>query len=315
MNRRLVFLFGLLCIGMSGAAQQVIRLYANNIPNSLPAPQQEYTDSYGNVRKVSVPDITAYFPSKPDSSRAAVIICSGGGYGALVINKEGHPTAQALAREGLACFVLKYRLPDVQTMTDPTIGPIQDLQQAIKMVRDSAGRWGLNPHCIGVLGFSAGGHLAATAGTHFNHTYIPNSSGTSLRPDFMMLLNPVISMRDSVGHSGSRANLLGVNLSAHQIQAFSNELHVTANTPPVFLMHAADDHMVSINNSLVFYHALLLHKVAVDAHFYARGDHGFPLEPAKSTWMSYCLSWLRGMKIIGTSIISSQPIPAFSPIQ
>ena len=175
---------------------------------------------------VSVPTITVFLPPKEKANGTAVIICPGGGYHVLVIEREGRDIAREFNKLGVAAFVLKYRLPDDRIMPDKSIGPLQDAQRAVAVVREHAGEWNIDPHKIGIMGFSAGGHLASTAGTHFENALIENKNGTSLRPDFMILVYPVISFSDSLGHIGSREYLLGKNPSEKQIRFFSNELQV-----------------------------------------------------------------------------------------
>lgn len=286
----LVSAVALLCF--TANAQQVLPLY-KTIPNSKPAPNKEYTDQGGNVFKISVPQLIAYPAPANIANKTAVIICPGGGYSGVVLDREGKQTAIALNKVGITCFVLKYRLPDTATMIDPSIGPIQDAQQALKTVRENAAKWNVDPQRIGVMGFSAGGHLASTLGTHFNTAYIENKEHTSLRPDFMMLIYPVISFSDSIGHSDSKHKLLGHHPFEDKVREFSNELHVTPQTPPTFLMHASDDEIVSVKNTLAFYNALLKNNAPAGMHIFAKGHHGFLIEPAKSTFLNYCIAWLR----------------------
>jgi acetyl esterase/lipase/GH43 family beta-xylosidase len=273
-------------------AQQVVPLYAGNIPGSYPSSNLAYTDQNGTVFKNSVPELIIYEPLKETSNKSAVIICPGGGYGALVMGHEGYPVAEQLVKHGITCFILKYRLPDATIMQNPSIGPLQDLQQAIKLTRENAKIWNIDPDKIGVMGFSAGGHLAALSETHFSTSYIENKRNTSLRPDFALLIYPVISMHDSLAHQGSKLNLLGKAPDKEKVVEFSNEDKVNSQTPPTFLMHAADDSLVSVENSLTFYQALIKHGVSAGLHVFPVGGHGFPIEPAKSNWLKYCVNWL-----------------------
>lgn len=260
-------------------AQQTIPLYPDTIPNSKPS--------------AAVPQLICY-PAKPEiANKTAMVICPGGGYGVLVMDREGIQIADALNKVGVTCFVLKYRLPNTTTMIDPSIGPLQDAQQAIKTIRENAAKWNIDPRKIGIMGFSAGGHLASTAGTHFQTGYIKNEAHTSLRPDFMILIYPVISMLDSLTHPGSKKNLLGPNPPDSTTHKFSNECQVTGETPPTFLMHASDDELVKVSNTIAFYNALLNNAVPAGMHIFAQGRHGFLQEPAKSNYLSYCIAWLR----------------------
>lgn len=288
--RRILFAFFLLATDVLHA-QKEINLYAGSIPSEI-----QNIDSVvvkdGVFAKVSRPSLTLYLPDKAKANGASVIICPGGGYGVLVLQKEGTNIALYFQSHGVAAFVLKYRLPNDATMADKSTGPLQDAQQAIKLVREHAKEWHLDNERVGIMGFSAGGHLAATASTHFENAVIDNKENTSLRPDFSLLVYPVISMTDSLGHKGSRSNLLGKNPSAEQIKWYSNELQVTAQTPPAFLIHAADDKVVDVDNSIAYFEALRHHKIPVEMHIYPKGNHGFVLNIPIDDWMSLCMKWM-----------------------
>ncbi|GAB3246963.1 hypothetical protein GCM10027347_02220 [Larkinella harenae] len=277
----------LLCL-----AQQEIPLYAGAVPNTKSSDVKEVRRPDGVVSSVTQPTLSIFLPPKEKATGAAVIICPGGGYGVLVMKREGYEVAEAFNRMGVAAFVLKYRLPSEKTMLDQSIGPLQDAQQAIKTVRQRAAEWGVDPKRIGIMGFSAGGHLAATAGTHFKKPVIENPEGTSVRPDFMILIYPVISFRDEIGHTGSRKNLLGESPKPEQVTLFSNELQVDSSTPPAFLTHAGDDVGVSVKNSLVFYEALLKNNVPADLHVYTKGGHGYLKTPAFDEWFGRIRHWM-----------------------
>lgn len=267
-------------------------LYPGAIPNSISAPDQETKDK-NVIKNVSVPDLTVFLPAPGTGNGSAVIVCPGGGYGILVIEWEGYRVAKELNKAGIAAFVLKYRLPSDRIMKDKSLGPLQDAQQAIRTVREHAAEWKIDPAKIGIMGFSAGGHLAATAGTHFDSTFIDNSKKTSLRPDFMILVYPVISLVDKVGHKGSAANLLGQTPTMEKVKYFSNELQVTASTPPTYLTHAGDDTVVPVSNSIIFYQALNAKNIPSDLHIYSKGEHGYPKVPAFDEWFGRCLNWMR----------------------
>lgn len=292
-------LWSVLCIlPVVCRAQTVLPLYEGKIPDAKPAVNEERIVPNALVDtiavKVSVPTLKVFLPPRDQANGTAVIICPGGGYGALLINREGSKVAEAFRKLGVAAFVLKYRLPSDRTMVDKSIGPLEDAQQAIRMVRSHAGMWHIDTNRIGIMGFSAGGHLAASAGTHFNHAFIPDQEGTSLRPDFMLLIYPVISFTDSIGHVGSRNNLLGPHPSGKQIRFFSNELQVTHETPPAMLIQAAGDSVVPSQNSLYFYEALRAKGVQTALHLYAKGEHGFLTAPSFDKWFSDCVYWMRG---------------------
>lgn len=272
-------------------AQQTMPLYPNTIPNALPAPDEEVVSASQNVTNVSRPSLRIYLPPKEKANGTAVVVCPGGGYGTLVMKREGYDVAEALNKLGIAAFVLKYRLPSDKTNKDKSVAPLQDAQRAIQLIRERATEWNVKPERIGIMGFSAGGHLAATAGTHFAKAYIDNPSGQSLRPDFMILVYPVISFSDSLGHTGSRDRLLGPAATADQLKLFSNDIQVTAQTPPAILLHSGDDKVVPVGNSLVFYEALLRNKVPATLHIYPTGNHGFSLAPAKENWFEQCKTW------------------------
>lgn len=287
--RMLYFLLGIV---LQVSAQNEFPLYNGAIPNATNVPNEEIRTASHIVSKVSQPTLSVFLPSKETATGASVIICPGGGYGVLVIKREGYDVAEAFARQGIAAFVLKYRLPSDKTMIDPSIGPLQDAQQAIKTVRQRAAEWGIDPHKIGIMGFSAGGHLAATAGTHFERDILPNTEKASLRPDFMILVYPVISFMDSLGHKGSAANLLGKNPTNEQVRLYSNEQQVTTTTPPAFITHASDDVVVPVANSLVFYEALQRNHILSELHIYAKGGHGYLKVPAFDEWFGRCLHWM-----------------------
>jgi acetyl esterase/lipase len=177
-------------------------------------------------------------------------------------------------------------------MKNKVIGPLQDAQQAIKLVRENAPGWNIDLNKIGIMGFSAGGHLASSAGTHFTECLVPNPQKTSVRPDFMILIYPVISMSDQLTHTSSRRYLLGKNPSPEMIDFFSNELHVTDQTPPTYLTHTGDDKTVDVNNSIVFYQALNKHKIPAEMHLYPIGDHGFVLSIPTEQWMQPVFNWM-----------------------
>lgn len=277
-------------------AQKEISLYEGTIPNSKKVGMEEdrgydpQVDSL--IMKVSQPTLTIYFPAKEHANGTAVIICPGGGYHCLLINREGRDVAKAFNEIGVTAFVLKYRLPNMDFFIDPSLGPLQDVQRAIQLVRQNAGKYQINPDKIGIMGFSAGGHLAASAGVHYRDEFIDNPQKISLRPDFLILINPVISFTDQIGHSGSRANLLGNTPSSEQIRYFSNEEHVDSLTPATFLTHANDDTVVPVENSLVFLEKLRSANVPVEFHLYSTGEHGYLIEPSFDDWFGRCRYWM-----------------------
>ena len=232
-------------------------------------------------------------PAAGTANGTAVIICPGGGYARLSIDSEGYDVAKRLNEMGVTAFVLKYRLPNDQSQPDKSIAPLLDAQQALRLVRQQAAKYSLNPERIGMMGFSAGGHLAATAGTHFARPVGSNPGSASVRPAFLVLLYPVISFSDSLRNAGSCDNLLGKNPTADQVRLYSNELQVSAQTPPTFLVHAQDDKSVPVNNSIVFYQACLRHGVAAEMHLYPKGGHGFGMnnKTTSDLWTDRLRNW------------------------
>jgi len=297
--KRILFVFIYAFFMMTSFSQTIIPLYKDSIPNSKPSPNEESSTYEGEnkiliVHNVSRPSLTVFLQPKEKASGAAVIICPGGGYSILAASHEGYDVAKKLNEMGVAAFVLKYRIPDDKTMLNKEIGPLQDAQRAIQIVRERAVEWNINPSRIGIMGFSAGGHLASTAGTHFDKAVIENKNNTSLRPDFMVLVYPVISFTDSIGHIGSRDNLLGKNPSEEKIRAYSGELQVVANTPPAFLVHAGNDDVVKVQNSIRFYEAEQKNNIPAELHIYPKGGHGFGMNnpTTKDLWMERLKNWL-----------------------
>jgi acetyl esterase/lipase len=234
-------------------------------------------------------------PAEIKPNQTAIIIFPGGGYSHLSMDKEGTKVAEWLNTLGIAAFVLKYRLPSDLIMKNKTIGPLQDAQEAIRYVRENAAKWNINPNKIGVLGFSAGGHLAATLSTHYDDKVYETKSKISARPDFSLLIYPVISMENEITHKGSQTSLLGKNPSKELIDSFSNEKKVTAQTPPTFIVHATDDTAVLPENSINYYLALKRNGITSELHLYEKGGHGFGpgLKDTSKFWTKDCEEWLK----------------------
>ena len=292
MNTLRICFVSLFVFSLNIKAQQIIRLYPGVVPNSKESNIEEVEHS-GIISGVTKPTLEIYLPEKGKSTHAAVVICPGGGYSVVVYQAEGVRTAKEFAKNGVAAFVLKYRLPNDSTMIDKKIGPLQDAQQAIKVVRENAAKWGININKVGIMGFSAGGHLASTEATHFKISVIENIDNTNLRPDFQILVYPVISMQDSLTHRDSRTNLLGENPSKKIIDEFSNELQVDENTPPAYITQAGDDKVVDVDNSIVYYEKLRHNNVASELHLYSHGGHGFVLFQKTENWMANIFKWMR----------------------
>ena len=299
MKKVLIFVFFLSALIKLSVAQEIIPLYGSKIPGSKTAPadyKEEVlvgTDGVLRVSKVTDPTLTVYSPAKGKSNGTGVIICPGGGYGILAFDKEGTNVAKKFTEIGVTAFILKYRLPSNLIMEDKSIGPLQDALQAIYLIRKNASIWGVSPNKIGVMGFSAGGHLAASLTVHYNDMKIQNEENISLRPDFSILIYPVISF-GTVTHAGSVKNLLGEAPTQAQRTYFSTQNYVNANTPPTFLVHANNDITVPVKNSTLFNEALVKFKVPAEMHIYQSGGHGFGL---KGNWFEAMKNWMETNKL------------------
>src|SRR6186997_103330 len=293
---KVMALFGaFLFLSLTISAQEIVEEYSGPVPNSKNSGKKETFNS-GMFRGVTKPTLEIYLPEKEKTTGTAVIIIPGGSYAVVVYQGEGISTAKQFAKNGIVAFVLKYRLPDDSIMQNKTIGPLQDAQQAIKFVRENAGKWGVDINKVGIVGFSAGGHLASTAATHFQKAMIENKSNTNLRPDFQVVVYPVISMQDSLTHRDSRNNLLGKTPSRETIDLYSNEMQVSKNTPPTYITHAADDNVVDVDNSIRYFEALRHNKVPVEMHIYPKGGHGFIFR--QPDWIDPLLLWMKKNKWI-----------------
>lgn len=303
---RISFLFILFTTVLSQTvqSQDVIKLWPDGvIPNAIagvqPTEKSEVDGGILRISNVSVPTITVYVPSAGQATGAAVMICPGGGYTILASGHEGEDIARWFNGIGMTAFVLKYRLPDSKFMTNPHEVPLLDAMQGMKLIRQNATRYGIDPAKIGVMGFSAGGHLASTLATHFNRGTQAGDGGAQVRPDFTILLYPVVTFGDKA-HTGSRDKLLGkLNTSPDLVALYSNELQVTAQTSPTFLVHSQDDKAVPVENSVNYYLACLKNGVPAEMHLYPSGGHGYGLRTAKygslNTWPESCKAWLKGL--------------------
>ena len=284
--------------GKLSAQTKVIDIWNGKVPGSIPnSNYKEVVDSAYWIKKrfITNPSLQVYPAPADKNTGAAVVVCPGGGYYGISFVGEGTEVAKWLNNIGISAIILHYRLPDDAIMKNKSIAPLQDGQEAIRIVRRHAGEWGINPHKIGIMGFSAGGHLASTVSTHFNEKVYSPIDSTSARPDFSLLIYPVISMDSTVTHNGSRENLIGKHPSPEMVKHFSNALQVTAKTPPAFIIHSMDDDTVPVENSIEYALAMKKQNVPCELHLYERGGHGYGLgrsNNTESTWTKACENWL-----------------------
>ena len=268
---------------LSAFGQEVQSLWVEGAPDAV---GNEVADSS---------TLTIYLPDADKATGTGIVICPGGGYGHLAMDHEGHQVARWLNGLGIAAFILKYR--HAPSYRHPT--PLRDAQRALRTVRANAGAWGVDEGKLGILGFSAGGHLAASTGIHFDwkdDLASDDIDRLSARPDFMVLVYPVISMTEDYMHRGSRNNLLGADADESMARLMSHEKQVTAETPPAFLIHTTTDKAVPPENSIHLYLAMRAAGVDSEMHIYEQGPHGFglaPYDPILSSWPARCVAWMR----------------------
>lgn len=271
-------------------------------PNQIVVPNEEREDPFEGiiiVSKVTEPAYQ-YFRVKEDNiKRPCVIIYPGGAYFILASGHEGVEVAKFFNSIGVNAMVVKYRIPNDNAQVDKSIAPLQDAQQAMLLARSNAATWGIDANKIGILGFSAGGHLAASLSSHYADVKIDNPLNISLRPNFQILIYPVITMKD-FGHTGSKENLIGKNPTDAQVQYYSNELNVNDQTPPAFIVHAKNDDAVPVQNAYEYDKALKANKVASTLFLFEKGGHGFGMKNPTSTiqWTTPLTQWLREIKIL-----------------
>ena len=247
------------------------------------------------------PTVTVFLPDKQKATGTGVVVFPGGGYAHLAMDHEGYQVADWLNELGVAAFVVKYRLGERYRYPSQ----LMDARRAIRIVRNNAEEWGVKADNIGILGFSAGGHLASTAATHFEMGN-PESEDPlkrlSSRPDFMILIYPVITMQSDYTHKGSRYHLLGENPEPELVELMSNENQVSRQTPPAFIVHGSNDSGVPVQNSVQFYLALRKHDVPAEMHLFEDGPHGFglaPDDPELSEWPALCERWMKSRGLLG----------------
>lgn len=306
MNRRFTpILFYSLIFSLGAMAQNhVLPLWPEGqVPGFIASDVEEKsnTDASGILRisGVTVPKMEVYLPEKSKATGAAVLICPGGGYAILAASHEGKDLAQWFNERGIAGVVLKYRLPNAKAMQPAHEMPLRDAMQAMQLIRKNAAQWSIDPDKIGVMGFSAGGHLASTLSTHYHRG---EHGSEQAKPNFSILIYPVITFSDINTHIGSRKNLLGQDSSAHWVNYYSNELWVDEKTPPAFLVHSMNDKGVPIENSIQYYLALKKYNIPAEAHFYPDGGHGYGLRTAGKGslvgWPAAMENWLKSMGYI-----------------
>lgn len=301
MKKSKLFIAFLACSLIVSAQEYRLPLYPGAIPNSINTGQKEKIEKneITVISNVQIPDIAVYLPSKRFATGQAVIICPGGGYWILAYDLEGTDYARYLNSIGVAAIVLKYRLPTYGNCVEPHKVPLMDAQRAMRLVRFNAAHWNIDPHKIGIMGSSAGGHLASTLGTHFDYGNPASTDSVkkqSCRPDFMILMYPVITFTDSSMHRGSRDALLGKNPDNELVKLYSNELQVRDDTPPAFFVHADNDTGVPVENTLLMYRALRAKKIPAELHIISEGEHGFGLGVNNehiAEWTSNLRLWLK----------------------
>jgi acetyl esterase/lipase len=294
-------LFLCLATGLLQSQNFILPLWEGDPPNYKASGEVMKSDTTNIVRLslVQHPDIAVFLPSKSNATGEAVVICPGGGYHILAYDWEGSDIARWFSSRGIAAMVLKYRLPDSKSNIVPHKTPLMDAQRAFRMVRYHAESWNIDPGKIGIMGFSAGGHLASTLSTHFDKGDPGNTDPVeriSCRPDFSILVYPVISFTKEFSHSGSRTALLGEDPDPELVRYYSNELQVSEDTPPAILVHSGDDEAVPVQNSLAYYQALLKNGIQTEMHVYPYGGHGYSLAIGKghlATWPDRVLEWIK----------------------
>jgi acetyl esterase/lipase len=297
---RLLILVVMVLQGNINAQNTEIIVWESGVPNAIDAVdyKENHDVKLDRVSQVTEPTLTVFKPKNPNGT--SVVIFPGGGYAYLAISKEGYKVAEWLNTLGITAFVLKYRLPSDAIMEDKSIGPLQDAQEALRHIRRNSKEWKLDADKIGVIGFSAGGHLAATLSTRFDDEVYKVSDNTSAKPNFSLLIYPVISMMDDITHKGSRNKLLGKSPTEETKIKFSGEKQISTKIPPTFLAHAIDDKGVVVENSLQYLLALKQNQIPAELHVYQNGGHGFGLGKVETsdTWTIQCEAWLRLNKFI-----------------
>lgn len=299
MKKHIPLILLLLMIIHVSAQDKVLKVWPNGAPNDNGMKEREEEYEGRRVRNVSEAEMFVYLPDKAINTGAAVVICPGGGYRIEAMDHEGYGIAEWLQKRGIAGIVLKYRLPYGHHEI-----PSGDARRTLRMVRENASEWGIDTGKIGIAGSSAGGHLASTVGTVFDEGDKNHSDPVeqqSCRPDFMLLLYPVISFNEEFGHIGSRKNLIGEGHNKELVRKYSNEKNVSSSTPPTFLVLADDDKAVVPRNSVEFYLKLKEYGVPAEMHIFQKGGHGFGINKKglpSDQWPDLFHNWLKAINII-----------------
>lgn len=296
LNLSLILMLTAICVH---AQDFSVKVWPDGAPNDngVTTPEEKYDGV--RVRNVSEAEMYVYLPEMEKNTGAAVLICPGGGYWVEAMDHEGYDIAAYLKENGIAGIVLKYRLPYGHHEV-----PSSDARQAMRMIRANAAMWGIDPEKVGIAGSSAGGHLASTAGTVFDEGDAESDdpvASMSCRPDFMLLLYPVITMDEEFTHLGSRENLIGKGHNMKLVRKYSNELNVNEQTPPTFLVLADDDRAVLPRNSIEFYTALKRYNVPAEMHIFQKGGHGFGIRKdgrPSDKWPEMFVDWLHAIEVV-----------------
>jgi len=300
MKKLYIIILFLQVMSLTFSQDFTLPLWEATIPNQKTSNEKETVrkTDFVWIENVQIPTISVFLPAPRNSNGIAVVIFPGGGYVGLAYDWEGIEFAKGLNSKGISAIVVKSRLPISKSLINPSEVPLQDAQRAIRLTRLNAQKWGINPDKIGVMGFSAGGHLASTLCVRYDvsNTKVHDSiDDVSARPDFAALIYPVITFKEPWAEKGTKHSLIGENPDPKQVEYYSNELHVTANTPPTFLAHASDDKGVVVENSLLYYKALVEANVSVEMHIFPKGGHGFGLglnDPHLNTWVDILNRWI-----------------------
>jgi acetyl esterase/lipase len=300
--KRIFFAVVIITSAICANAQSFIQLWPEGKKPNFNG--KKITDSIYNERawRVTQPGMYSFLANKDENNGTAVLICPGGGYERVSYVYNGFNLAKWYNSIGVNAFVLIYRLPHQQDLQQRELAPLQDAQRAIKIIRNNSAAWNLKPGKIGVMGISAGGHLATMLGTHLKDVSVINDpiDTVSVRPDFMVLLSPVITMGE-YAHPGSKRNFLGADTTKAMIEEYSNELQVSSFTPPTFIVHAFNDKTVNVKNSLLFYQALTDKNINASIHVFPQGGHGIRMDNnpgSTDLWLELLGLWLKEMKFV-----------------